>query len=82
MTKSYYIEWVRNRCHHRDELDEDAQGCVGHSHPISPPELTHVWQGYPTPSCDLSHQGILTSCGGKEIGRDPCSLRVFEHVSR
>jgi hypothetical protein len=41
------------------------------------PELTHVWQGYPTPSCDLSHREILTSCGREEIVGDPCGPRVF-----
>jgi hypothetical protein len=46
------------------------------------PELTHVWQGYPTPSYDLSHQEILTSCGREEIGGDPCGLRVFGRSTR
>jgi hypothetical protein len=36
--------WARNRCHPRDELDEDAQDRVGHSRLFSPPELTRVWQ--------------------------------------
>jgi hypothetical protein len=70
-----------DRYHPRDELDEVSQGHIGHSRLFSPPELTRVWQGYPTPSCDLSHQGILTSRGWEEIGRDPCSLRVFGRVS-
>jgi hypothetical protein len=46
------------------------------------PELTHVWQGYPTPSYDLSHQEILTSCGREEIGGDPCGPRVFGRSTR
>jgi hypothetical protein len=32
-------------------LDEDAQGHIGHSCQTSPPELTCVWKGNPTPSC-------------------------------
>jgi hypothetical protein len=44
-----------------------AHGHIRHSCPSSPPELTHVWQGYPAPSYDLSHQHILTSHGREEI---------------
>jgi hypothetical protein len=49
----HYIEWSRDRCHPRNELDEVAQGHTGHNHPFSPPELTHAWHGYSAPSCDL-----------------------------
>jgi hypothetical protein len=28
----YYFEWARYKCHPRDELNEDAQGHIGHSH--------------------------------------------------
>jgi hypothetical protein len=58
--------WSRKICHPRDELDEDAQGHIGHSCLTSPPELTRVQKGYSAPSCDLSHQGVLTSCGQEE----------------
>jgi hypothetical protein len=58
--------WSSNICHPRDELDKDAQGHIGHSRSNSPPELTHVQKGYSAPSCDLLHQGILTSRGREE----------------
>jgi hypothetical protein len=44
-------------------LDEYAEGSFRHSWLIGSLGLTRVWQGHPSPSCDLSHQAVLTSCG-------------------
>jgi hypothetical protein len=72
----YCFEGARNRSHPRNEMDEVTPGCLEHSRQISPPGLTYALKGNSAPSCDCSHQGFLTSCGGEDVGGYSCCSRV------
>jgi hypothetical protein len=48
---------------------------------LNSPVYGKVWKSDSALACDLSHQGILTSCGGEKNGGYSCGSRVPGRVS-
>jgi hypothetical protein len=78
----HYLKWSRDRCHPRNELDDDAQGHSEHLFPSSPSKFSRVWQGHVAPTCSGMPQSHVAPHCGEESRRNLCALRVSRCLSR